>query len=88
MLRNFFRFIGKLFMGQYDEMGWEDLFHGLIKATFFGYLVAIIACWVGMSARGGAESVGKSTTNTVVYASVSILMADFMLTKFLMTVMG
>ena len=42
------------------------LFHGLIKATFFGYLVAIIACWVGMSA-GGAESVGKSTTNTVVY---------------------
>ena len=65
-----------------------DLFHGLIKATFFGYLVAIIACWVGMSARGGAESVGKSTTNTVVYASVSILMADFMLTKFLMTVMG
>ena len=30
MLRNFFKFIGKLFMGQYDEMGWEDLFHGLI----------------------------------------------------------
>lgn len=65
-----------------------DLMHGLIKATAFGYLVAIIACWVGMSARGGAESVGRATTNTVVYASVSILMADFALTKLLMMVMG
>jgi len=30
MVKNFFTFVGKLFLGQYDEMGWEDLFNGLI----------------------------------------------------------
>ena len=27
MLMNFFRFVKKLFFGQYDEVGWEDMFH-------------------------------------------------------------
>ena len=30
MVMNFFRFVKKLFLGQYDEMGWEDMFHGLL----------------------------------------------------------
>ena len=71
-----------------NSIGFTDVVHGLIKSAFFGYFIAIIACWVGMNARGGAESVGKSTTNTVVYISVSILIADFLLTRFLMAVYG
>ena len=71
-----------------ESIGIKDVIHGLIKSAFFGYFIAIIACWVGMSARGGAESVGKSTTNTVVYISVTILIADFFLTRFLMAVYG
>ena len=70
------------------SIGFTDVVHGLIKSAFFGYFIAIISCWVGMNARGGAESVGKSTTNTVVYISVSILVADFLLTRFLMAVYG
>jgi|APSaa5957512535_1039671.scaffolds.fasta_scaffold482606_2 hypothetical protein len=30
MVIDFFRFVKKLFLGQYDEMGWEDMFHGLL----------------------------------------------------------
>ena len=71
-----------------ESIGIKDVIHGLIKSAFFGYFIAIISCWVGMNARGGAESVGKSTTNTVVYISVSILIADFFLTRFLMAVYG
>ena len=71
-----------------SSIGFTDVVHGLIKSAFFGYFIAIIACWVGMNARGGAESVGKSTTNTVVYISVSILISDFLLTRFLMAVYG
>lgn len=71
-----------------SSIDFTDVMHGLIKSAFFGYFIAIIACWVGMNARGGAESVGKSTTNTVVYVSVSVLVADFALTRFLMTVYG
>ena len=65
-----------------------DLIHGLLKSIVFGYIIAILSCWVGMSARGGAESVGHATTNTVVYTSVTILISDFLLTQFLMAVYG
>lgn len=71
-----------------DTVSPTDLIHGLIKSVFFGYFIAILSCWVGMSARGGAESVGKATTSTVVYTSVTILIADFVLTRFLMAVYG
>ena len=71
-----------------DTVGPADLIHGLMKSAFFGYFIAIIACWVGMSARGGAESVGKATTNTVVYTSVTILIADFILTRLFLSVYG
>ena len=70
------------------SISFTDVMHGLIKSAFFGYFIAIISCWVGMNARGGAESVGQSTTSTVVYVSVSVLVADFGLTRFLMAVYG
>ena len=65
----------------------DDIIHGLIKSAFFGYTIVILSCWVGMQARGGAESVGKATTNTVVYTSVCILISDFLLTRFLMAIL-
>ena len=69
-----------------ETVGPDDIIHGLIKSACFGYIIAILSCWVGMQARGGAESVGKATTNTVVYTSVCILISDFLLTRFLMAV--
>ena len=30
MVKDFFVFVKKLFFGQYDEMGWEDMFHGVL----------------------------------------------------------
>jgi phospholipid/cholesterol/gamma-HCH transport system permease protein len=71
-----------------ETIGPHDLIHGLFKSLFFGYFIAIISCWVGMNARGGAESVGKATTNTVVYTSVTILVSDFILTKLFLMVYG
>jgi phospholipid/cholesterol/gamma-HCH transport system permease protein len=69
-------------------IGPEDLLHGLMKSMFFGYFIAIISCWIGMNIRGGAEAVGKATTNTVVYTSVTILVSDFILTQFFLMVYG
>ena len=71
-----------------DTVGPADLIHGLGKSAFFGYFIAIISCWIGMSTRGGAESVGKATTNTVVYTSVTILVSDFLLTRLFLAVYG
>jgi phospholipid/cholesterol/gamma-HCH transport system permease protein len=58
-----------------------DLASGLGKAFFFGYVIAIIACGKGLGTRGGADGVGRAATSAVVAASISILVADFFLTK-------
>jgi phospholipid/cholesterol/gamma-HCH transport system permease protein len=58
-----------------------DLMSGLGKSIFFGYLIGIIACFKGLSARGGADGVGRATTSAVVAASISVLISDFFLTK-------
>ena len=39
---------------------------GLIKPVVFAVLIAVIACYNGLSARGGADGVGRATTRTVV----------------------
>ena len=58
-----------------------DIAGGLIKAAVFGILIALISCWQGLRAEGGAEGVGKATTKTVVIASISIIIANFFLSK-------
>ncbi|MFO7866402.1 MAG: ABC transporter permease [Candidatus Aminicenantes bacterium] len=63
----------------YMEM-W-DVISGLIKAVIFGGYIAIIGCWQGMKAEGGAEGVGRATTTTVVAASIGILILNFFLSK-------
>jgi phospholipid/cholesterol/gamma-HCH transport system permease protein len=59
----------------------QDLFSGFGKSVFFAYFIGIIACHNGLRVTGGADGVGRSTTNTVVAASITILVADFFLTK-------
>ncbi|HPN40301.1 MAG: ABC transporter permease [Candidatus Cloacimonetes bacterium] len=54
-----------------------DLWSGLIKSAVFGFLITTISCYFGDRSSGGAEGVGKSTTLTVVYSSVTILIMDF-----------
>jgi len=62
----------------------SDLFAGLLKTPFFGFIMAIVGCHFGLRTRGGTEGVGQSTTRTVVAVSIAILIADFILTKFTM----
>jgi phospholipid/cholesterol/gamma-HCH transport system permease protein len=61
----------------------DDVVSGLVKAAVFGLLFSLIACVRGYDTRGGAEGVGRSTTAAVVSGSLSILLADFFLTKLL-----
>jgi phospholipid/cholesterol/gamma-HCH transport system permease protein len=60
-----------------------DIVSGLIKALVFGLVIAIIGCWQGLNAEGGAEGVGRATTRTVVIASISILILNFFLSRML-----
>lgn len=58
----------------------SDVMSGLIKSVVFGMIVAIISCYQGLTATGGAEGVGKATTRAVVVSLTLILVSNFFLT--------
>lgn len=59
----------------------HDIFSGIGKTVFFALFISTIACYNGLRASGGADGVGRATTQTVVAASIAVLVSDFFLTK-------
>ena len=64
-----------------DSLTLGDVFSGLGKSFFFAYFITVIGCYNGLHAEGGADGVGRATTNTVVMAAIMVLVSDFFLTK-------
>lgn len=64
-----------------DYLEWMDVVSGLVKASVFGFLIAMLGCFHGYASGGGAQGVGRATTNSVVSASIMILVVDYMLTE-------
>ena len=65
---------------------YNDLASGIGKTFFFGFAIALIACYNGLKTSGGADGVGRATTSTVVTASISVLIMDFFLTKLFLVI--
>lgn len=63
-----------------DHLTTFDLFTGLSKGFIFGIIIMTVCCYKGMMTTGGAEGVGKSTTNSVVISYVCILLVNFFMT--------
>ena len=64
----------------WDFLELNDLYSGLIKAFFFGMIIATISCYHGFSSEGGAEGVGRATTKAVVMSSLTILISNYFIT--------
>ena len=60
-----------------------DVTSGVIKAAFFGFIIALMGCYNGFHSKGGAQGVGNATTNAVVASSILILAANYFLTSIL-----
>ncbi len=71
-----------------ETLGIVDLMHGLGKSMFFGYIIGITGCFVGMNTTGGTEGVGLSTTRAVVASAVGVLISDFLLSKLFIAIYG
>lgn len=57
----------------------SDVVYGMIKAMFFGGIIALIACYEGMHAKSGAEGVGQATTRSVVMSIIFIFVCNYLL---------
>lgn len=65
----------------------QDVWMGLIKPFFLGFVLVSIGCHVGLRAHGGTQGVGRATTNSVVAGSVLVLAVDFLITKVLIVML-
>ena len=66
-----------------DNMQIKHFVHGFLKTFVFAFLVSMVSCYKGVTTRGGAEGVGKATTQAVVISMVLVLVVDYFATALL-----
>jgi len=59
-----------------DALLIRDIITGVLKSFMFGLLIASIACYRGLSVKGGASGVGTATTSSVVTAITTVIGFD------------
>jgi phospholipid/cholesterol/gamma-HCH transport system permease protein len=72
----------------YQTLRYPDIVQGLVKPLFFGFIIATIGCYYGVTTRGGTQGVGRSTTQAVVVSSVLIIAVDFVISRFMIGIFG
>ncbi len=72
-------------MGQLTRL---DLLSSLVKATFFGLTISLVATYMGMRVERSTESVGAATTRTMVVGVLGVLVVDFLITKVFLALSG
>ena len=72
--------------GAYYQEAWNvlvqlDVNSGLIKAFFFGTIIATVGCGCGLRAETSAEGVGKATKDSVVVSFILIIVFNYLITS-------
>ena len=68
----------------WTQLGRDDIWHGFQKSLVFGAIIGLIGCYQGFQVKGGAEGVGRVTTQAVVSSILLIIAADALLNYFLL----
>lgn len=63
-----------------DFLEAADVYSSLVKAAVFGFFIALMGSYHGYNSSGGAQGVGKATTNAVVSAFIAILLSNLIIT--------
>jgi phospholipid/cholesterol/gamma-HCH transport system permease protein len=71
-----------------EILNFENVFAGMVKPFMFAYIIACISCYMGLSTSGGALGLRRTTTKAVVLSFIMIIVADFILTRILLLILG
>jgi phospholipid/cholesterol/gamma-HCH transport system permease protein len=71
-----------------DALYLRDIAIGLIKSVMFGIAITAVGCYEGLSTAGGAEEIGRSTTQAVVISIFSVIAVDLVFTAIFFFVSG
>lgn len=72
---------GAYFQGFTALVQLPDLYSSLAKAAVFGLIAAMVACYKGISAKGGPKGVGDAVNQAVVVTFILIFFANFVMTS-------
>ena len=76
--------LGPFFATFFNNAETTDLWGSLVKTTLFGAIIAIVCCYKGMTASGGAEGVGRAVNQAVVVSFLAIFAFDYTFTQTLL----
>jgi len=65
----------------FSYISYSDIILATLKTIVFGYLIAVVSCYLGFTTSRGTEGVGEASTRSVVMASVLIILSDVILVK-------
>ena len=68
----------------FSEDNFGFIRYALTKTIVFAFLITSISSYFGYYLKGGALEVGKASTNAVVYSSIFILFANYILTQLML----
>jgi phospholipid/cholesterol/gamma-HCH transport system permease protein len=69
-----------------DALSYNDIFGGVVKPLVYGLIIALVGCRSGLRTTGGTVGVGRSTTQSVVMASILIIAVDFFMSKLIIAI--
>jgi len=76
--------LGPFFSTLLTNASTTDLWGSVVKCTMFGAIVAIVCCYKGMTASGGAEGVGRAVNSAVVIATTGVFAFNYVFTQTLL----
>nr|MBN2278931.1 ABC transporter permease [candidate division Zixibacteria bacterium] len=70
-----------------EKLMFGNIFIGIFKPFIFAFIIAFVSCYKGFNAEGGTKGVGRATTESVMISSITILITNFIITKFISSVL-
>jgi phospholipid/cholesterol/gamma-HCH transport system permease protein len=65
----------------FNPIQFSDLIPSTLKTAVFGFIIATVACYLGVNTTRGTEGVGQASTRSVVTASILLILANVLLVR-------
>src|SRR6187551_658363 len=75
---------GPFFANLLTNASIPDLWGSVLKCTLFGAIIAVVCCYKGMTASGGAAGVGRAVNQAVVISTLGVFAFNYVFTQTLL----
>jgi phospholipid/cholesterol/gamma-HCH transport system permease protein len=65
----------------FTNLDWANFVPPTLKTAVFGFIIGTVSSFFGYTTNEGAEGVGRAATNSVVLASLLVILADIILVR-------